>query len=228
LIHFVVEKALQYKTIFISDLHLGTKKCKEKKILKFLKEIKCDNLYLVGDIIDGWALSRKHYWTITQTEILRKILKMSETTNITYIPGNHDSFVRPFFRYDFSFSNIRIVEHDTYVDSNGRRIFVVHGDKYDFWMKVPKKIINFLAHFTDWVEISEETGHDIKRAARLTRVEKVLKKFIKSNSKYDAVICGHTHHPKIDDVYMNTGDWVKHCTALCENYDGSWKIVVYK
>jgi len=112
------------KSIFISDIHLGTKSCKAKRLRDFLSSIECENLYLVGDIIDGWALQRKHYWTKTQTEVIRKILKLSEKTNVVYIPGNHDEFIRPFFKFDFQIGDIKIFDSVDYDAIDGRRIYV--------------------------------------------------------------------------------------------------------
>jgi len=215
----------KYKAVFISDVHLGTKGCKAKRLLKFLKSFETENLYLVGDIIDGWALQRNHFWSIDQTEIIRRILKISEKSTVTYIAGNHDEFVRPFFKYDFSFGNLHIVDSCTYTSVSGKNIFVVHGDRWDWIRYIPTWFINFLGKFTDWAEVSEESSSTIKRVARTSMTEKLIKKHIKG--KYDAVICGHTHFPKMEDSYMNCGDWKKNCTAIVEHLDGTFELVYY-
>jgi len=214
----------KYQSVFISDLHLGTKKSKSKELLEFLDSFTCENLFLVGDIIDGWALQRRHFWANSQTEVLRKILKISEKSKVIYIPGNHDEFVRPFFKYNFHFGNTQITDHYLYKALDGRTIYVVHGDKWDFLMHIPKKVINFFAHFTDWAEKAKEQEISTARYVRKSRTELALRKYI-SFKKYDAVICGHTHIPKIENPYMNTGDWVQHCTAIVEHTDGTFELV---
>ena len=222
---------MHYKSIFVSDLHLGTKSAKSKKFLKFLETHSSDNLFLVGDIIDGWALQRRHYWTDKQTEVLRKILKLSITTSVYYIPGNHDDFVRPFFKYGFTFGTCVILDSVVYDAVDGRKILVIHGDYFDVWMKFPKKLINFLARILDflpfnWLAQAKETNQTPYRYLRVTATEKSLIKHIKSKN-YDAVICGHTHIPKFTHNYMNTGDWVEHCTAIVETVDGDWELIYY-
>ena len=222
---------MHYKSIFISDLHLGTKQAKSKRLLNFLESHTCDNLFLVGDIIDGWALQRRHYWTDKQTEVIRKILKISLTTTVYYLPGNHDEFVRPFFKYGFNFGSCTVVDNFVYHAVDGRKILVVHGDYYDMWMKVPKKLINFLARIGDfvpisWIERAKMRNQSPYRYLRTTRTEHRITKYAQMNN-YDAVICGHTHIPKMLDNYMNTGDWVDNCTAIVETTDGKWEMLTY-
>lgn len=222
---------MHYKSIFVSDLHLGTKSAKSKKFLKFLETNSCDNLFLVGDIIDGWALQRRHYWTDKQTEVVRKILKISLSSNVYYLPGNHDDFVRPFFKYSFNFGSCIIQNEFIYTAIDGRKILVIHGDHFDIWMKFPKKLINFLARIgdflpLDWLSRARETNQSPYRYLRTSGTEKTLLKYIQIK-KYDAVICGHTHIPKFTVRYMNTGDWVEHCTAIVETINGEWSLIHY-
>lgn len=223
---------MHYNSIFISDLHLGTKHAKSKKMLDFLESNTCNNLFLVGDIIDGWALKRRHYWTDKQTEVIRRLLKISLKSNVYYLPGNHDDFLRPFFKYGFIFGSCKLLDDYLYYAIDGRRIFIVHGDRFDVWMKFPKKLINLLAHITDfipvsWVSRAKQENQSPYRYLRVTGTESALKKYIQ-HKHYDAVICGHTHLPKLTDRYMNTGDWVEHCTALVEHLDGKWELVKYE
>ena len=124
------------KAIFLSDVHLGTKQCQAEVLLSFLNGIKCDYLFLVGDIIDGWALRRKHYWPKSHTEVLRRILKLSEKCKVIYLPGNHDEFVRPFLKEDMKLGNVEIV--DSYVFEN---VYVCHGDKFNLTIKIPRLVI---------------------------------------------------------------------------------------
>jgi len=207
------------KSIFISDIHLGTKSCKAKRLHDFLSSIECENLYLVGDIIDGWALRREHYWTKSQTEVIRKILKLSEKTNVTYIAGNHDEFIRPFFKYDFQIGDIQILDSLDYDAIDGRRIYVSHGDYFDLTMKIPRQVINLAARFYD--------GSISDKMYKWLGTEKVINKYIKAKG-YDCAITGHTHSPKITPTYMNCGDWTHNCTALLENQDGTWELYYHK
>lgn len=216
----------KYKSVFISDTHLGTRGCKEEELLSFLKSFEADNLFLVGDIIDGWAMHRRHYWSTPQTEILRRILKLSEKLNVYYIAGNHDEFIRPFFKYDFQFGRCQILDSFNYTGLDGRSYYVTHGDHFDFWMRIPRQVINLFAHFTDLPIKAAQMGKNPARYLRVTNVEKALRRYAKFK-KYDCIICGHTHHPKLTDGFMNTGDWVKNCTALIEHLDGTWELLYY-
>lgn len=215
---------MKYKSIFISDTHLGTRRCKTSALEFFLSNNKADNLFLVGDIIDGWALRRKSYWPKEHSSIIRKIIKISETTKVIYLPGNHDDFVRPFIRRAFNFGNFEIHNEYTYHSIDGRKILVLHGDRYDFWMRVPRPIINFFARFTDWIPESRANKQKLRRYVRASSTENLLCRRSKIG-KYDAIICGHTHSPKITEAFMNTGDWVKHCTAIVEHHDGTWELI---
>ena len=218
---------MQYKSVFISDVHLGTKSCKAKKLHSFLNSFTAENLFLVGDIIDGWALRRRHYWTRTQTEVIRRVLKLSEKMNVYYIAGNHDEFIRPFFKYDFQFGSCSILDSYDYVAIDGRRIYVSHGDYFDLTMKIPTPIINLAARIWDYVPHKEENNSFTDKMYDLLGTERVIKKYIKTKG-YDCAIAGHTHSPKIREGYMNCGDWVTNCTALVEHLDGTWEIIRYQ
>ena len=207
------------KSIFISDIHLGTKSCKAKRLHDFLSNIECENLYLVGDIIDGWALRREHYWTKMQTEVIRKILKLSEKCNVYYIAGNHDDFIRPFFKFDFQIGDIKILDSVDYDAIDGRRIYISHGDYFDLTMRIPRKLINFFAHFYN--------GSISDKMYQWLGTEKVILKYINAKN-YDCALTGHTHTPKITERYMNCGDWTSNCSALLENHDGTWELYYHK
>ena len=221
------EAKASYRSVFISDTHLGTKACKAKKLLEFLKSFEAENLFLVGDIIDGWALRRRHYWTKTQTEVLRRILKISESSNVYYIAGNHDEFIRPFFRYDFQFGRCQILDSFDYIGISGKRYYVTHGDYFDLTMKIPSPVINFCAHIWDYIPHKEENNSFTDRMYKVLGTERVIAKYLKAK-KYDSCITGHTHSPKIKDTYMNCGDWVTNCSALVEHVDGQWELLYYK
>ena len=207
-------KSLDYTAVFISDIHLGTKQCKAETLLHFLNNIKCDYLFLVGDIIDGWALRRKHYWPKSHTEVLRRILKLSEKCNVIYLPGNHDEFVRPFLKEGMKLGNVEIV--DSYVFEN---VYVCHGDRFDLTMKIPRQVINFFAHLSDGGSLTE-------KMYKLLGTQKVITKWAKGKG-YDSVLTGHTHSPKIVEGYMNCGDWCDNCTYISYTKEDGWNLHKY-
>ena len=238
----------KYKSVFISDLHLGSKHCNSNALLDFLSAIETERLYLVGDIVDVWRLKKKWYWPKTHNQILRKILKISEKTEVIYVTGNHDEIFR-------SFPNIRIgritVEHRcVHVGIDGKRYLVVHGDLFDNLMRT--KTGRFIMHLGDFAYDSLiYINKSINMMRRLFRMQPwSLAKYLKHKAKlaanyigefekemslyckrkgYDGIICGHIHHAEITQydgiVYMNDGDWCESCTALVENYDGTWEIL---
>jgi UDP-2,3-diacylglucosamine pyrophosphatase LpxH len=238
----------KYKSVFISDLHLGSKHCNSDALLEFLSTIRTEKLYLVGDIVDIWRLKKKWYWPKIHNKIVRKILKMSEKTEVIYVTGNHDEIFR-------SFPNIKIgkitVEHRcVHVGVDGKRYLVVHGDLFDNLMRT--KTGRFIMHLGDFAYDSLLYVNKIINASRrllgmqpwslakyLKRKAKLAANYIGEFEKemsyyckrkgYDGVICGHIHHAEItqydDIVYMNDGDWCESCTALVENYDGTWEIL---
>ena len=218
------EAKANFRSVFISDTHLGTKACKAKKLYDFLDTFEAENLFLVGDIIDGWALRRRHFWSKKQTEVIRKILKLSEKMNVYYIAGNHDEFIRPFFKYDFQFGRCQIIDFFDYIGIDGRKYLVTHGDYYDLTMKIPTPVINFCAHVWDYIPHKEENSSFTDKMYKIFGTERVIAKYLKAK-KYDSCITGHTHSPKIKDTYMNCGDWVTNCSALVEHVDGSWELI---
>ena len=217
-------KRSEYRSVFISDTHLGTKGCKAKLLHSFLDSFNAENLFLVGDIVDGWALRRRHYWTKTQTEVIRRILKLSEKMNVYYIAGNHDEFIRPFFRYDFQFGNCQILDSFDYTGICGKHYYVTHGDYFDRTMKIPTPIINLGARLWDYIPHKEENDSFSHVMYDLLGTERTIYKYIKAKG-YDCAITGHTHSPKIKEHYMNCGDWVTNCTALVEHLDGTWELL---
>lgn len=238
----------KYKSVFISDLHLGSKHCNSNALLDFLSAIETERLYLVGDIVDVWRLKKKWYWPKSHNQILRKILKISEKTEVIYVTGNHDEIFR-------SFPNIRIgritVEHRcVHVGIDGKRYLVVHGDLFDNLMRT--KTGRFIMHLGDFAYDSLiYINKSVNMVRRLLRMQPwSLAKYLKHKAKlaanyigefekemslyckrkgYDGIICGHIHHAEITQydgiVYMNDGDWCESCTALVENYDGTWEIL---
>ena len=242
-------KRNHYKTIVLSDIHLGTKSSKAKEVVRFLKSNTCDTLILNGDIIDGWQLKKGGKWKKKHTRFFRVVLKMMEKykTKIIYVRGNHDDFLDNIL--PFIFGDINVVKEYIY-QSKGKKYLVVHGDIFDAitthlrWLAMLGDIgytlllwINKI--YNNWrirrglpyFSLSQMVKQKVKSAVSyISDYEKELVKFAHSKG-CDGVICGHIHHPAItqygDVMYLNSGDWVESLTALVENYKGEWNIVNY-
>ncbi|MEA1915021.1 MAG: UDP-2,3-diacylglucosamine diphosphatase [Campylobacterota bacterium] len=240
---------MDYKTIFISDVHLGTKFSQAEQLLEFLKEHESENLILVGDIIDGWAIKRKFKWYQSHSDVVQKILrKARKGTQVHFITGNHDEFIRPFAPLLLG-ESIEIKNEMDYIGINGKRYLITHGDFFDM-VTMTKK----------WVAVAGDYGYDfilhvnflINKIYKLFKIKKhwSLSKYVKDNvkksvsfisdfeiilakhakrKKYDGVICGHIHKADMRNIngieYLNCGDWVESCTAIVETFDGQWKII---
>lgn len=215
-------KRPHYKAVFISDVHLGTKGCKAQKLHKFLDSFTADYLFLVGDIIDAWALRRRHYWPKAHTEVIRRILKLSERMKVIYLPGNHDEFVRPFIKEGIELANITVVDKYIYND-----VWVTHGDYFDLTMRVPTKFINFIAHIWDWVPHSERYSSFTDFMYKWLGTERTIVKWIRKKG-YKSCLTGHTHSPKIKGAYMNCGDWVYNCSYIVHNENDTWELKYYE
>jgi len=239
-----------YKTIIISDVHLGRKDSKVDDVVKFLKENTCKNLFLNGDIIDGWHLQRGGKWSKTHTKFIKKIMKLlsQNKTKIIYIRGNHDDFLENMM--PFSIGNNFIIENDYLYESHGKKYLIIHGDIFD---DITSKI-TWLSKLGDigyeillWMNRRHNNkrlkkglpyksmSHDIKKKVKfainfLLKFEEKAVAFAK-HKKCDGIICGHVHTPEnklIDGIeYLNSGDWVETKSALVETHKGIWKIIYY-
>ena len=241
---------IEYRSVWISDVHLGTKMSNAAALLEFFKTFETDNLFLVGDIIDGWAMSKSFFWPQTHNDVIQKILRQARKgTTVTYLPGNHDEFLRSFGDHDFG--NIRLVNTCVYRGANGLRYKVMHGDQFDVVIKHAK----WLAHLGSWAydalialnvavsaarrwiglrpwSLSAWAKYKVKQAVNfMGDYEENLSGYARSHG-CDGIICGHIHHANIRHVdgiaYMNCGDWVESCTALVEHEDGRWEIIVWQ
>ena len=210
-----------YKSVFISDVHLGTKGCKAQKLHRFLDSFTAENLFLVGDIIDGWALRRRHHWPKTHTEIIRRILKMSERINVVYLPGNHDEFVRPFLKEDMQIGSINIVDSYEY-----EGVYVTHGDRFDWTMRIPTPLLNFLAHIWDYIPHSDSQSSFTDIMYKWMGTERNIVRWVQRKG-YKSCLTGHTHSPKIRDSYMNCGDWVSNCSYIVHHENDTWELKFY-
>jgi len=242
-------KSNHYKTIVISDIHLGTKNSKAKEVVRFLKPNTCEKLILNGDIIDGWQLQKGSKWRKKHTRFFRVILKMLDKSeiDIIYVRGNHDDFLDNLLPLEFNRLSL-VNEHYHY--SGGKKYFVIHGDIFDTittnlrWLA---KLGDIGYTFLLWVNkiynnrrikkglpyfsLSQYVKQKVKSAVSyISDFEKELVDLAKSKN-CSGVICGHIHHPAItqygDLVYMNSGDWVESLSALVEDFNGNWKIIYY-
>jgi UDP-2,3-diacylglucosamine pyrophosphatase LpxH len=237
----------KYRTIWLSDIHLGTRGCQSELLLNFLKAHDCERLYLVGDIVDGWQLKSRMYWPQAHTNVLRRFLTLSKRgTEVIYVTGNHDEFLR---RYsDMVVGNIRLVDRAEHVTADGRRLLVVHGDEYDVVTRYHRWVAflgdvgyNLLLAVNVWFNqvrkrlgygywsLSAWVKYKVKRAVSFISdfEEFVARECAKQD--FDGVVCGHIHHAEIRDIhgirYHNCGDWVESCTALAEDEHGQIRII---
>ncbi|MFL6689152.1 MAG: UDP-2,3-diacylglucosamine diphosphatase [Alphaproteobacteria bacterium] len=237
----------RYRTVFVSDVHLGTRGCKAEALAAFLASTPCDKLFLVGDIIDGWRLKRRWYWPEAHTAVLHEILrKVDGGTRVVYVPGNHDEAFRDFCGR--SLAGIEIAREAVHETVDGKRLLVVHGDQFDGVIACAK----WLAHLADWaytLVLRLSDAHDAMRrrfGLPYWSLSAYLKRKVKNAVEYvchfkdavareaatrgfDGVVCGHIHHAAVDQVsgilYCNDGDWVESCTALVENASGALRII---
>lgn len=241
-----------YRSIFISDVHLGTKDCKAEKLNNFLKHNTCETLYLIGDIIDAWKIQQNRLkWRQSHTNVIRRILGHAKRdTRVVYIAGNHDEFLRPMIPYQVNFGKVEICNQTTHVGLDGKKYLVVHGDLFDGITRLAPWLsflgdraydvvltlnsrFNWIRHrlgFGYW-SLSKFLKGRVKKAVDfMFQFEKTLTDYARKRG-FDGVICGHIHNAEIkninDIVYMNDGDWVESCTALVEHWDGRWEIVTW-
>jgi UDP-2,3-diacylglucosamine pyrophosphatase LpxH len=239
----------RYRALFISDVHLGTRGCQADKLLDFLRHHEADTIYLVGDIVDGWALRSSWYWPQAHNDVVQKLLRQARKgARLIYIPGNHDEFLRDY--YGTHFGGIEVVESAVHVNAEGRRFLVVHGDVFDIVVTQAR----WLAHLGDraydlaltlnrWFNIfrrifgapywslSKWAKHKVKNAVNfIGAFEKALATAARRHET-DGVICGHIHTPAIHDKfglpYINCGDWVESCTAVGERPDGTFEVIAW-
>ncbi|HEY0913584.1 MAG TPA: UDP-2,3-diacylglucosamine diphosphatase [Solimonas sp.] len=243
------EAKTHYRTIWISDVHLGTAGCKADHLVDFLKAHTCDTLYLVGDIVDGWKLTGGWFWPQEHTNVVRKILtKAKRDTQVVYITGNHDEFLRKFVDYRLEIGNMRLANEAIHITADGRRLLVTHGDFFDVITRYHKWIAmagdalyENTMRFNYWFNrgrsllgmrywsLSAFAKQHVKTAVNVVSTfEESLARECRRR-KLDGVVCGHIHHAEarnIDGVdYYNCGDWVESCTALAEDQNGKIHII---
>ena len=238
---------LRFRTLWISDLHLGTPGCQSAALLDFLKRTECDTLFLVGDIIDGWQLRRQWYWPQAHNDVVQKLLrKARKGTRVIFIPGNHDEFARRYLNHNFG--GIDVADEWMHATADGRQLWVTHGDLFDGVIQCAK----WLAHLGDslyeftlrlnrhlnslrarmglpYWSLSKYLKLKVKRAVSYVGdFEAALAKEARKRGA-QGVVCGHIHHAELRDIdgilYANDGDWVESLTALAEHADGRLEII---
>ena len=242
-----------YRSVFVSDIHLGTRGARCEFFADFLRRTSCQYLFLVGDIIDGWRLRKSWYWDEQHDEVLRQILRHARGgTHVTYIPGNHDEMFRawldPVALGGLQIAGIRLCREVEHVTVDGKRLLVMHGDEFDSVVRYAK----FLALLGDWAYSTAITVNRWFNALRRrfgypywslsAWLKRQVKEAVKAGDRFesalatearrrgfDGVVCGHIHHAEMRDVqgvlYLNDGDWVESCTALVEHHDGRLELI---
>ena len=240
----------QYKTVIISDVHLGSEGSKAKEVSLFLKSVTCDTLFMNGDIIDGWQLKKGGSWKKKHTAFFRTILKMIENqqTKVVYLRGNHDDFLDQII--PFSLGKSFSIQRDYILKSGKNNFFITHGDIFDSvtsnmkWLAYLGDVgYTILLSFNklynqyrswrglEYYSFSQRIKQRVKEAVNyVSDFEEKLVELAKAN-QCEGIICGHIHKPdirKIDGItYMNSGDWVESLTALVEDHKGNWELLYF-
>lgn len=236
-----------YRTMFISDVHLGTRACQAQMLIDFLREHEAKTIYLVGDIVDFWRIKRGVVWPQAHNDVLQKLLrKVRKGTRVVFIPGNHDEGLRDYC--GTTFGGVEIERDAVHETADGRRYLVIHGDEFDVVVRYARWLAFLgdrgyqLALWTNWPlnfvrrrlglgywSLSAYLKNRVKTAVNfIGDFEKSLSDEAKRRD-VDGVICGHIHHAAskvFEDIhYVNTGDWVESCTAIVEKQDGSFELI---
>lgn len=238
-----------FRTLFISDVHLGSKAAKADFLIDFLRYHEADTIVLVGDIVDGWRLKRSWYWPQVCNDVVQKLLRQARKgTRVVYIPGNHDEFLRDF--PGMHFGGIEVAERIMHEGADGKKYLVLHGDEFD----VVVRNARLLAYLGDWAydmairinivlaairrrmgmpywSFSAWAKLQVKHAVNfIGEFQRVVADEARKCGA-DGVICGHIHHAVIEEMdgvrYINTGDWVESCTAIAEHEDGTFELITW-
>lgn len=242
---------MKYRTIFVSDIHLGTRFARAEEFLDFIKHTECENLIFVGDIIDGWAIKRKFKWLQSHSDVIQKVLKKARKgTQVYFVTGNHDEFLRPFVPLMLG-ENMQVLNELDYIGLDNKKYLVTHGDFFDSitmthrWIAVLGDVGYDMVLYLNYILNKFRTALGIKRYWSLS---KYVKDSVKSSvsfinnfeeiltthaqkQDYDGVICGHIHKPEAKEIkgvwYYNCGDWVENCSAVVEHEHGGFEVVMW-
>jgi UDP-2,3-diacylglucosamine pyrophosphatase LpxH len=236
-----------YRTVWVSDIHLGTRGCNAGMLIDFFDHVDCDTMYLVGDIIDGWRLKKKLFWPPEHNDIVWRVLKRARRgTRVVYIPGNHDEMFRQFAGLDFG--GVEIALQAVHETADGRRLLVLHGDEFDTimlahrWLAFVGDTAYTLMMKLNYVVNRVRTAMDLPYWSLSKMAKNKVKNAVQFIGQYedlvaheaqlrgvDGVVCGHIHHAEMRDIagvqYYNDGDWVEGCTALVEHMDGTMEVL---
>ncbi|MGD2168178.1 MAG: UDP-2,3-diacylglucosamine diphosphatase [Gammaproteobacteria bacterium] len=239
----------KFSTVWISDIHLGTRACRVDMLIDFLDNTQCDKLYLVGDIVDLERLRSSFYWPPAHTKVLRKLLKKCQQgTEVIYIPGNHDDEFRSFAGQRLG--PIEVRRRDIHVTQEGKRLLILHGDEFDRLIRTPSLaniagsivyrgllVLNRLMHW--WHEVRGLPYWSLAQhvKSRLGKAVRYVQNFQNAcvraaqGEQVDGVVCGHIHQAAIIEengfTYCNDGDWVESCTAVVEREDGTLELLTW-
>ena len=237
----------KHRTVWISDVHLGTRGCNAEMLVDFLRSIQCDTLYLVGDIVDGWRLRKGWFWPDAHNEVVRRVLKMAHRgTRVVFIAGNHDEMLRDYA--GLSFGGVELALEAVHRTADGRRLLITHGDSYDGvvlyarWLaflgdaayalllraNIAFNAVRRRLRLPYW-SLSAYLKHRVKNAVQfISSFEEAVAAEARERGM-DGVVCGHIHSAEIRDfggiTYYNDGDWVESCTALVEDADGTMRLI---
>ena len=243
--------ALRARSLFLSDIHLGTRACRAGELLSLLRKYDCENIFLVGDIIDFWAMSRGIYWPELHNTVVQKILKKARhDVRVYLIPGNHDEALREYI--GSAFGDINLVRDHVHTAADGKRYLLLHGDEFDqvttchrwvsilgdisyTWLVHVNRLLSFMRRKLGipghWSLADYAKRNVLQAVSFISNFEEAVVHSVKQRG-LDGVICGHIHTPAIKRVdgvvYINCGDWVDSCTAIVEHYDGRMELVRWK
>jgi len=238
----------QVRAIFISDVHLGTRHCQAGRLLEFLRDYESEFIYLLGDIVDLWSMSRGIHWTKAQNTVVQKLLKRAQHgACVVLVPGNHDEALR---EYDgVSFGCVAVTQHAVHLGVDGRRYLLVHGDHFDQVARYHRVLAMLGDHGYHWLmnfnvlmsrlrRMLGMAGHwslagtvkrSLKHAVAYVRDYELSVARHAMEHGYDGVICGHVHvgadKPLHGVRYLNCGDWVESCSAIVEHLDGRMELL---
>ena len=237
----------RYRTLFVSDVHLGKRGCQAERFLDFLRHNEADTLFLVGDMIDGWALRKGWFWPQSHNDVVQKLLrKARKGARVVFVPGNHDEFARDYG--GMSFGGVEVVDAAVHGLADGRRFLVIHGDQFDVvitharfiallgdsayelalvlnhWFNRARRPLGFpYWSFSAWAKLKVKDAVNFIGAFEATLAEEARRRGC------DGVVCGHIHHAAIRDIggitYVNAGDFVESCTAIAEHRDGRLEVL---
>ncbi|MCF7983753.1 MAG: UDP-2,3-diacylglucosamine diphosphatase [Thiohalocapsa sp.] len=240
-------RPMKYRSIWISDVHLGFRGCQAEFVLDFLQSTECRQLYLVGDIVDLWAMKNGVFWPQAHNNVVRAILdKARNGTEVIYVPGNHDDVFRTHLGSDFG--NVMVRDEVLHTTADGRRFLVMHGDKFDRVVQSGPWLAKLGARLYDLLLGINHRFNAVRRRLGFGywSLAAFLKHRVKDAVNYigdfenavaeearrhgvDGMVCGHIHHAEIRDIdgvtYCNCGDWVESCTALVERHDGTMELL---